>query len=135
MEHSGWKARERDVKVLVVEDNKRILATIIEAVVAAGYLVYWARSGQEALEKAFYLPLDLLITDYGMPGMDGGKLVKIVREQYPGLPVILMLGDYQVPQGMEQIERLWLLHKPFTLETLHSFMEQALRAEGQARSP
>lgn len=134
MGRSGWKAGEGDVKVLVVEDNERTLAAIIEELVAAGYLVSWARNGQEALEKAFHQPLDLIITDDEMPVMNGGELIKMVRERHPRLPIILMPGGYQALEGMERIERLWLLPKPFTFEALRSSMEEALREEGQARS-
>jgi len=134
MERSGWKAGKGDVKVLVVEDNERTLRAIIEELVGAGYLVAWARNVQEALEKAFHLPLDLIITDYEMPVMDGGELIKMVRERHPRLPIILLPGDHQAPEEMERIEHLWLLPKPFTFEALHSIMEEALREEGQARS-
>ncbi len=129
MGRSGWEVGKGEVKVLVVEANEQTLAGIIEELVAAGYLVSWARNGQEALEKVFYQPLDLIITDEEI----GGELVKRVRERYPRLPIILMQGGRQPLEGMEQVERLWLLPKPFTSKALHSSMEKALE-EGQARS-
>jgi len=130
MGRSGWEVGKGEVRVLVVEDNERILGKIVEELVAAGYLVSWARNGQEALEKVFYQPLDLIITDEGI----GGELVKMVRERYPRLPIILMQGGHRSLEGMEQIEHLWFLPKPFTSKALHSSLEKALKEEGQARS-
>lgn len=130
MGRSGWRAGKGEVKVLVVEGNEQTLAAIIEELIAAGYLVSWARNGPEALEKIFYQPLDLVITDDEI----GRELIKTVRERYPRLPIILMQGGHHILEGMEQIERLWLLPKPFTFEVLHSSMKEALKEEGQARS-
>lgn len=126
MGRSAWKAGERDVKILVVEDNERILTTIVEALVAAGYLVFWARNGQGALEEALSQSLDLVITDYEMPGMDGIELIKRIRERHPRLPIILMTGSRLALEEGEGVG-VRTLCKPFDLNALSSLVEEVLR--------
>ncbi|MFN3476217.1 MAG: response regulator [Candidatus Methylomirabilales bacterium] len=134
MERSGWKAGERDVKVLVVEDNERILTTIVEGLVAAGYLVSWARNGQEALEEALHRSPDLVITDYEMPGINGIELIRRIRERHPRLPIILMTGSRP---ALEEGERVGvrILFKPFDLNTFSSLVEEVLRARRRGCLP
>lgn len=126
MRRSGWKVGEGNIKVLVVEDNERILAAIVEALVAAGYLVSWARNGQEALEEVLHRSLDLIMTDYEMPEMDGMELIRRIRERHPRLPIILMTGSCL---ALEEGERVGvrILLKPFDLNALCSLVEEVLR--------
>lgn len=111
---------------MVVEDNERILTTIVEALVAARYLVFWARNGQGALEEALSRSLDLVITDYEMPGMDGIELIKRIRERHPRLPIILMTGSRLALEEGEGVG-VRILFKPFDLNALFSLVEEVLR--------
>jgi CheY-like chemotaxis protein len=63
-----------------------------------GWEVHYATDGRDALEQIeLHLP-DLVVTDLNMPELDGLQLVKVIRENYPLVPVILMTA-----QGSEQI--------------------------------
>lgn len=60
--------------------------------------------------------VDLMITDYAMPGMTGAELVKQVRERNPDLKVIIASGYAEFPEGPTR--ELPRLSKPFTDDDL-----------------
>ncbi len=80
--------------VLVVEDQKAVRRLTGMILRAHGYRVLEAADGAEALAIATApaAPIDLLLTDVVMPGMDGQALSERLRESHPRLPVILMSG-------------------------------------------
>lgn len=58
-----------------------------------GYRVHLAANSQHALEVAAQLDsLDLLLTDVGLPGLNGRQLAEMLQQRRPGLPVVLITG-------------------------------------------
>ena len=57
-----------------------------------GYFVFLAENGEEALHLLGEKKIDLVISDYQMPGMDGKELVRRINKFCPSLPVILITG-------------------------------------------
>jgi DNA-binding NtrC family response regulator len=57
-----------------------------------GYFVFLAENGEEALRLLGEEKIDLVISDYQMPGMDGRELVRRINKFHPSLPVILITG-------------------------------------------
>jgi CheY-like chemotaxis protein len=83
---------------------------------AEGFSVLTARSGREALHIAHTRAgrVDLLLTDFDMPGMNGAALAQELRVDSPDLPVILMSGSWH--PGAAGISTPWqFLPKPFSL--------------------
>src|SRR5690606_25013452 len=80
--------------VLVVEDEDPVRALSVRALRKKGYADAEARSGVEALEVLEHMerPVDLIVTDVMMPQMDGPSLIKKVREKWPAIKVICILG-------------------------------------------
>jgi signal transduction histidine kinase len=80
--------------VLVVEDEPTVRSMAVRALQEAGYQVYDANHGQEALDviDAQAGQVDLVITDIGMPVMDGHELARRLRLSRPGLPVLYVSG-------------------------------------------
>jgi two-component system response regulator YesN len=76
----------------VVDDERDILDSLTSLLEAAvdGVRVRVASSGQEALEILEREPVDLILTDYRMPGMNGLELLQAARRTHPGVPRILM---------------------------------------------
>jgi CheY-like chemotaxis protein len=108
--------------VLVVEDDGPLRAILARALSGAGYRVLAAASGQEALElaAAHLDPVDLLLTDVVMPGMNGRQLAERLAASHPSLPVLYLSGytdEILGPQGV-LAPGLDLLHKPFTTAEL-----------------
>ncbi|MET0588250.1 MAG: PAS domain S-box protein [Novosphingobium sp.] len=103
----------QSMRILAVDDDIIVLmntATILEDM---GHQVLEASSGIAALETLRNEPgIDLLVTDFAMPGMTGGELISAARELRPGLPVILLSGYVDLPDG-QQIDA-GRISKPFT---------------------
>jgi signal transduction histidine kinase/CheY-like chemotaxis protein len=116
--------------ILVVEDQDNVRAQIVEALREMGCVVTEAVDGPQglrALESG--APIDLLITDVGLPGLNGRQLADAARVAHPGLPVMLITGfagkalsDWVLPEGME------VLRKPFTLDVMSAKLHDMLAA-------
>jgi signal transduction histidine kinase/CheY-like chemotaxis protein len=120
--------------ILVVEDEERLLTLTAEILEDAGYAVLCARHGDDAL-RAIALhptPIDLLLTDIVMPGMDGRALARRVTELHPAVRVVLMSG-HDDSAGDAPSASSPILEKPFNLETLLTRVRDALAARVLAR--
>jgi CheY-like chemotaxis protein len=80
--------------VMVVEDAPTVRLMASRALAEAGYTVLQASDGVQALEKirTHDGPLDLVITDLGMPSMNGQELARCLREERPNLPILFISG-------------------------------------------
>jgi CheY-like chemotaxis protein len=116
--------------VLVVEDETGIRTQIVEALQDLGCTVLVAEDGPGGLREVRAAgPIDLLITDVGLPGLNGRQLADGARVSRPGLPVLFITGyagtvldDSPLTAGME------ILHKPFTVDRLAARAGALLRA-------
>lgn len=80
-------------RILLVDDEASVREIITEGLEAAGFVVRSVGSGAEALEAVNAGDaIDLMITDFAMPGMDGLALIRAARHRRPGLPAILVTG-------------------------------------------
>ncbi len=80
----------RILKILIVEDEEALLELYSIVLKKEGYETLQARNGQEAWEQMEREHVDLVITDALMPVMDGYELVKLLREDNPLLPVLMI---------------------------------------------
>jgi response regulator RpfG family c-di-GMP phosphodiesterase len=78
--------------VLLVDDEANILSALRRLLRPAGYRILTAESGAEALELLETDPVDLVISDMRMPGMDGAAFLTRVRERWPQTLRILLTG-------------------------------------------
>jgi DNA-binding response OmpR family regulator len=76
--------------VLVVDDNERVLDLLDLLLSNNGSTVLRAQSGSQCLAVAQSQPVDLVILDVMMPGMDGIKVTAELRRTMPSLPIILL---------------------------------------------
>jgi CheY-like chemotaxis protein len=76
-------------KILVVDDEEGLRLLYKEELEDDGNDVELASSGLEALEKLEAAPVDLVLLDIKMPGMDGVEVLRRVKEKWKNLPVIL----------------------------------------------
>ena len=81
---------DRQLRILVVDDDRRMTKTLVDILRVKGYDPEPAHSGEEALEKIRGSQFDCLLTDIRMPGMDGVDLFQAIGEIQPQLPVVLM---------------------------------------------
>ena len=93
-------ARQRSI--LLVDDDALVLSGTAAMLEDVGHTVTEAASGREALETLRSpARLDLMITDFAMPGMTGVELARAAREARPGLPVILATGFADLRSGTD----------------------------------
>ncbi|KMY65764.1 hypothetical protein AAU61_20225 [Desulfocarbo indianensis] len=108
--------------VMVVDDEKDILATVREGLEDFGCRVITASTGEEALERYRELEgqVDLVILDIGMPGMGGVACLRELKRLDPDLPVIISSGycaEGQIQELMDQGATAYLT-KPYMLAGL-----------------
>jgi two-component system, cell cycle sensor histidine kinase and response regulator CckA len=106
--------------VLVVEDDETVRRMTVRALGEAGYGTLEAGDGQDALDLVRERPdpPDLVVTDLGMPRMDGHELARRLRADHPKLPVLLISGHVH-PDPAPAGDGHWpLLRKPFPPEEL-----------------
>lgn len=111
------------LRILVVDDDRRMTSTLADILALQGHTVVEAWSGPQALEKARSEFFDCVLTDVRMPGMNGVELYKQLRDLHPDLPVILMTAyaaDDLLRQGMEQ-GVAGTLEKPLDFDILLEF--------------
>jgi len=101
----------RRLSVLLVDDEKIVRVATAEMVRDLGHDVMEAATGAEALALlGSGREIDVLITDYMMPGMDGGTLARRAEQIHPDLPVLLITG---YTGGTDEVLHLPRLDKPF----------------------
>ena len=104
-------------RILVVDDDALISMNTVALVEDLGHSALEANSGKAALEiLASEIPLDAMITDFAMPGMNGIELAIRARELRPQLPILLASGYAELPSGTEL--NLPRLGKPFYQQDL-----------------
>ena len=108
--------------ILLVEDNRQVLDTILEMLNQYSYKVIVAETGKEALElaQANQANIDLLLTDVVIPDINVKKLYQQISAIYPTIKVIYMSGytdDMIANQGVLE-EGLHFIQKPFTNDDL-----------------
>lgn len=117
----------RPARLLLVEDETGVRGALAAALRRQGYEVAEAGDGLQALALEPGLgPLDLLITDMLMPGLDGKRLAEAMALRRPGLPILFMSGFTEAPLGGEEARRF--LAKPFPLSALTAKVAALLAA-------
>jgi len=87
-------AMERNNKsVLVVDDDRDLRYLLSVRLVSAGYRVYGTANGLEALEQMEKHSVDVVLTDYRMPKMDGFEFLSVCRVKWPGTPVVVFSAE------------------------------------------
>ncbi|HPC82421.1 MAG TPA: PAS domain S-box protein [Thermoanaerobaculaceae bacterium] len=114
--------------VLLAEDEAQVRAAIEQALVTLGYRVETVSDGREALERLRSgSRVDLLITDLTMPVMGGEELVRLAREAFPELPIVVLTG--YAPGRLVALQELGitrLAQKPLGLADLARTVRAAL---------
>jgi CheY-like chemotaxis protein len=118
--------------VLLVEDDSSVRLLITEVLRELGYASLSAADGHAALPVlASNARIDLMITDVGLPGMNGRQLAEIAREHRPDLQILFVTGyaehaterrEFLAP-GMEMVT------KPFALEALGLKIREMIESE------
>lgn len=112
-------------QILVVDDEPEIVSILEELLMKRGYLVSTADRGDRALQLIAKNNYSLILADLKMPGLDGFKLVRWMREQAPETAIIVMSG-YGL-QATGELERMGVMNyivKPIDFDHLLSLMKE-----------
>ncbi len=106
--------------VLVVDDQSMVRQTLGEMLQALGHMVTLAACGQEALDLFDPARHQVVITDWGMPGMSGLQVARSIKGRSPGTPIVLVTGfDTNLPRDVVESDEVDArLQKPVALNTL-----------------
>jgi FixJ family two-component response regulator len=121
--------------VAVVDDDTRVLESLEDLLESAGHTVHLFRSAQALLEDEAFGEIDCLISDIGMPVLDGFDLERLARAARPELPVILITGRLELIKGRQMTARgesRTFLLKPFSERALLGAIDEALAPPPQS---
>jgi DNA-binding NtrC family response regulator len=96
--------RMNTIKVLLVDDEAEFSETLIKRMKKRNVDITGVRSGEEALQTLDQGPIDVVILDVRMPGMDGIETLRVLKKRHPLIEVIMLTGHASVEvavQGME----------------------------------
>lgn len=91
------------IRVLVVDDEAPIRLTMSALLERQGYQVITADTGEAALALIYQRPLDLLLLDLKMPGLDGIEVAQRARQRQPDLAIIILTGHGSLDSALEAI--------------------------------
>jgi len=94
-------AQSAQPNILLVDDNRDGLLVRRSLLEEVGYRVEIAANGEEGLKLFESFPFDVVVTDYRMPRMDGGELIKRIRQLKPHARIILLSG-FVDPLGLTE---------------------------------
>ncbi|MDG2423711.1 MAG: sigma-54 dependent transcriptional regulator [Phycisphaerales bacterium] len=114
-------------RILVVDDKELMRDSVGTMLSRRGHTVVAAGNGEAALERIAKRPVDVVVTDLQMPGMDGLELMKAVRERDDSIPVILMTAFATVETAVGAMKSgAWdYITKPFGGDDLLATVERA----------
>jgi CheY-like chemotaxis protein len=130
-------------QVLLIDDEASLRRSVSIGLMQKGYQTEPCENGMKALQtletfKKKRIPLDCAIVDIRLPDIDGLKLLKVIKFNYPQLPVIIITG-YGSETVVEEAKTAdAYLEKPFSMEDLAKVLEEMERPEaepGEAAAP
>ncbi len=123
------RPRGARLRVLVVDDDDWILATVRDILAAEGYDVLTARGGREAVAMTRTARPGLLLLDMRMRDLDGWGVARAVREYDPGIGIIVMTAAANARRWAEEVAADAYIAKPFHLADLLRCIERFERGD------
>ena len=121
-------------RVLIVEDEIEVAATMLELLVARSYEVVTATTAEEALKIVPAFRPNVLLLDITLPGMSGPGLLTTFRRAHPRLPVIVVTAAVD-PGALARIaerDPFHVVYKPFDIDALDRLISLAVSKTGSA---
>jgi len=120
---------DKELTVLIVEDEESILLALEESLSQAGYRVVTSKTGNEALEMADQQRPDAVLLDVMLPGMSGFEACRQMRSKGLTMPVIMLTArseEFDKLQGFE-VGADDYVTKPFSIDELLARLKAVLR--------
>lgn len=124
------------LRVLIVDDEEELVSAVEERLNLRGFQANGVTTGTEALEYLADRPCDVVLLDVKMPGLGGLEVIKRIKEDHPGLEVILLTGHgsaQDADRGM-QLGAFDYVMKPVKIDVLVRLLISAAerKAKGEA---
>ena len=119
--------KEKQIKLLIVDDDKKFLKTIAERLGLKDFDVTTASEGNQALKAAKKSKFDVAILDLKMPGMDGMEVLQSLKKKHKFLEVIMLTGFSSIDSAVEatKLGAFGYLEKPYKFEKLMEVLQEA----------
>jgi DNA-binding NtrC family response regulator len=120
------------MKILVVDDDKRIVKTTCDILKIKGHDPIPAYTGEEGVEKVKAEKPDCVLMDIKMPGISGVEAMKRMKEIAPALPIVLVTA-YATEDLMDEAKKAGayaILSKPLNFQMILSFLSLLSKEEG-----
>jgi signal transduction histidine kinase len=110
----------QNIRLLLVDDETGFLNPVSKRLKKRGISPELASGGEQCLSILESQAIDVVVTDIKMPGMDGIRLLKAIKEKYPDIEVMLLTGQASIQDGVEGIKAgaFDYLTKPIEMEQL-----------------
>ncbi len=120
-------ARERQIKLLIVDDEVDFLEALGERLEMRDFLVRTVTTGADALDLCGAEKFDLALIDLKMPGMDGQELLARIKAEHRFLEVIILTGHGSLGSAVEcaKLGAFSYLPKPYQLDELLMVLKDA----------
>ncbi len=121
--------------VLIIDDEQTLNHFVQEDLREAGYESLGALTGQEGLDLIRSQEVDLVLLDQQLPDMHGLDVLKIIREEEPDIPVIIVTGHGEIDCAVQAMKlgAYDYMKKPYNLDTLLLVAAKALEASAMRR--
>jgi DNA-binding NtrC family response regulator len=115
------------MKLMLVDDEERLLSSIAKLLSKKGIDVVTATSGAEAIEKLNHQNIHVVILDVKMPGMDGNETLVEIKRLFPMVEVIMLTGHATVESAVDGLKfgATDYLMKPIGIDELIQKAEEA----------
>lgn len=115
--------------LLIVDDEDSILKSLSSSFGREGYRSLTALGGSQALKHLEENSVDLVLLDVWLPGIDGLEVLRLIKEQRPKLPVIVMTGHGSIEMAVRatKLGASDFVEKPFSLDKMLLMVERALK--------
>ena len=127
---------DRLLKILIVDDESSQRTGLAGMVKAWGMQAETATDGADALEKLETYAADVVVTDLNMPRMDGYELMKTMREEGNGTPVVVVTAFGNVDTAVRTVHEMgayWFLEKPVQANVMQTLLRRAAAHSGVSK--
>ena len=129
-EHSNAAKSPSSVRTVLIVDDEAAIRRAVQGVLQDdGLLTIQVESGEEALKVVAERRPDLVLLDIWMSGLDGIETLRILRERWPNIPVVMMSGHASIATAIEatRIGAADFIEKPIDLDRLLAAVRAVLR--------
>lgn len=121
--------------VLLVDDETEFLETLVKRLRKRNLSVHGAGSGEEALKCLDEEPIDVVVLDVKMPGMNGIETLRAIKKNYPLVEVIMLTGHASMEVAIEGMElgAFDYLMKPMNIDELLYKLQDAYKKKSLQR--